>query len=790
MQLGADGNLIHEFMEIERIMLEQSRTIGSTEYPQGSYQPYVCRVAGKLENLGINHECLDVASPRTLSTSNSENEGIASVWNTSYTTSEGQLLANRFVHSNIMVDINTADTGSMPSEVLNMFGSNVTDEDSDCGISGKTVGDGVINSFDLYVIAAAQFLQGPYSEFAHTPFSAVSTVSGRPDTKDRCCMDNPDCSNFDRLEWQNRVAWKECYSYTRHEDEYSSRTRRLEERDEVAIGSSTLVNAHVFKVPSAVAAPSSLFKVYANSAVTNDRAVINYALSHPNAYTVDAHGARNYNIESPRAATGWSKFGLYDRVNATHANSVDIRASTDWASDFEIVLAAVQQNGLSIVFARSNMTSNFEIALAAVTQNGSAFRYLTTDFANNLEIVSEAVKSNGSMLKFAAGELRNDPVVVLAAVTSYGRALEFASDVLRKNRKIVLAAVENDGWALAFADQCMKNDPEIATIAISENLDAMANVDQTLTENAEFMLAALASRSSHSRVLAWCRQQLLENRDFFLSAVRINGLALEFASDFLKNDSTIVLAAVQSNGMALEFGPGELDDIREIVLVALKQNGFAIQFLHLEEIDREFAMTAVQENGLALQFAGPFINDREVVLAAIQNDPSAFEFANERFREDEAIFLAAVTGDGGWYRIAPTRYQELYSFKIAASTANKNQDFGVASNLMKEIQTRVMGIMPRKPDENNTIELQKTPTELQLEICKEIEEYENDINKIIKLVDKSKKLNDQEREYISNQYNFLVKRLGDSKMNDCQRLIYNTLKNDYTRENSTGAPVH
>ena len=522
-----------------------------------------------------------------------------------------------------------------------------------------------------------------------------------------------------------------------------------------------------------------------------------------------------------------------------HGDFLEFANIGKFENDVEIVLAAVEQNGLSIVFARSNMKSNFEIALAAVKQNGSAFRYLAADFANNLEIVSEAVKTYGSMLQFASDELRNDPVVVLAAVTSYGRALEFASEVLKKNRKIVLAAVENDGWALAFADQCMQNDPAIATVAINQNIDTMANVDQTLTENAEFMLAALASPNvtSHPDVLAWCQQHLMEDRDFFLSAVRIdgkvlqnakslnpdfegdaeivlaavsqNGLALDYASDLLKNDRTIVLAAVQSdgmallyasdflrndtsiflaavqsNGMALQFGPEEFEDIREIVLVALQNDGFSLQFLKEYEIDREFAMTAVQENGSALEFAGPFINDRDVVLAAVQNDPSALEFADERFTEDETIFLAAVMGDGGWYTIAPTRFQELYRFRIAASTAKKNQDFRVASILMKEIQDRIMEIMPRKPDENNTIELEKPPSADQLRICKEIENFENDINKIIKLVDKSTDLNEQEKKYLSNQYNFLSKRLGDSELNDCQRLIYSILKDDYRMENS------
>jgi hypothetical protein len=334
-QLGSDGNLIHEFMEIERIMLEQSRSIGSAEYPLGSYQPYVCRVAGVIGNMGINHECLDIASPKTMRITSQNVE--TGAWNVTYTTTTGQLLANQFVHTNVMVDINTGVSNTLPSDVMDMFGSNVTQ----CGpkpaereaINGKIIGDGVINSFDLYVIAAAQFRQGPYATLQGVPFASVATVQGRPDTKDRCCMENPDCPGYDRLEWQKRVAYKDCFSYTVDEGDYQQDTqagRRVQEAH-ASMSGVGLDNAWSLSISPTVGllpapltrrvSPLPIFNTYAPAPPVNERLVLQDALSSKTSYSLNANGKYTH-IQSTAALHGFSDFGIYNKINATHTRPV------------------------------------------------------------------------------------------------------------------------------------------------------------------------------------------------------------------------------------------------------------------------------------------------------------------------------------------------------------------------------------------------------------------------------------------------------------------------------------
>ena len=185
---GADGNLVQEFMEMERIMYEQYESINEVD-TQGTNQAYVCRVA----RISFIYECLDIAAPSTLRTVEGQ-----SLFNESYTSAVGALAGNVFIHDNAMVDIANSDTTTLATGPL--FGMLAP-----CG--DKIMGDGVINAFDAYVIGAAQFGSGVYANISRA-FDEVATVNGRNDTKVRCNNDP-----YTRLEWQYAIASDPCFTY-------------------------------------------------------------------------------------------------------------------------------------------------------------------------------------------------------------------------------------------------------------------------------------------------------------------------------------------------------------------------------------------------------------------------------------------------------------------------------------------------------------------------------------------------------------------------------------------------
>jgi hypothetical protein len=139
----------------------------------------------------------------------------------------------------------------------------------------------------------------------------------------------------------------------------------------------------------------------------------------------------------------------------------------------EIVLAAVQHNGLALQYASAALRNDPVIVRAAVQRDGPALEYASEDLRNDPEIVRAAVQQNGRALEFASEDLRNDPVIVLAAVQQNGMALQYASADMRNDPVIVRAAVQQNCWALEYAAAELRADPAIVLAAMQQNRQAL-----------------------------------------------------------------------------------------------------------------------------------------------------------------------------------------------------------------------------------------------------------------------------------------------------------------------------
>ena len=65
----------------------------------------------------------------------------------------------------------------------------------------------------------------------------------------------------------------------------------------------------------------------------------------------------------------------------------------NWFDREIIVLAAVKQNGLSLLYASKELQNDREIVLAAVNQNSCALKHASKELQNDREIVLTAVRS-------------------------------------------------------------------------------------------------------------------------------------------------------------------------------------------------------------------------------------------------------------------------------------------------------------------------------------------------------------------------------------------------------------
>jgi thiol-disulfide isomerase/thioredoxin len=90
------------------------------------------------------------------------------------------------------------------------------------------------------------------------------------------------------------------------------------------------------------------------------------------------------------------------------------------------------------------------------------------------EVVMAAVQKNGLALQYASDEMKNDKDVVTAAVQQNGLALEFASEKLKNDTDVVTAAVQQDGRAFRHASVRLKNDTKVMKAALASFDDRLA----------------------------------------------------------------------------------------------------------------------------------------------------------------------------------------------------------------------------------------------------------------------------------------------------------------------------
>ena len=162
--LFIDGNIVSEIRLLLDLFLNTLMT--------NSLDSYTCKVQSN-----IRYECLDIASFSTLSGS------LSNIDQSNIVDDDGYDLYNI---------VNSTVSGS------SLYGSQNL-------CNGKRVGDGMINSYDLWVFIMTNFNLAPYDD---VNIHSTLTVDGRDDTSQRCQ------TNITASEWMQGLYQNECQTNT------------------------------------------------------------------------------------------------------------------------------------------------------------------------------------------------------------------------------------------------------------------------------------------------------------------------------------------------------------------------------------------------------------------------------------------------------------------------------------------------------------------------------------------------------------------------------------------------
>lgn len=151
----------------------------------------------------------------------------------------------------------------------------------------------------------------------------------------------------------------------------------------------------------------------------------------------------------------------------------------EYIDDFDVVMAAVKQNGLALQFASNNLRNNHDIVIAAIRQNGLA-------------------------LKCAADAIKDLPEICIEAVEQNVLAYDMCTDITLKNEQ-VLEAVFNWCWlkriGLGDLKKISKKEKDIfELLAFSGDYGSFVNTQHQFIRNNKNLILYIIKNSPYNSI--------------------------------------------------------------------------------------------------------------------------------------------------------------------------------------------------------------------------------------------------------------------------------------------------
>jgi len=349
------------------------------------------------------------------------------------------------------------------------------------------------------------------------------------------------------------------------------------------------------------------------------------------------------------------------KTSRRHMRLVDAKLR----ADREFVLLAVAIEGHALEFASEELQADAEIVFEAVQQAGYSLQFAAPTLRDDSEFISRLVVAVGGwVLEFASESVCRDRQVVLAAVRKDGGALRYADSRLQADAEVVSCAVRQDGLALEFASENLRSHADMVAEAVVQNASALRFASDCIRGDGNWLLSVM--RQSSCFLFYHAATELRSDRTFVRKVLKLDGLALRFATEELANDPELLLEALGSRGQkwsssandeapfsveagqrcgwVLSKAPKELLDDRAFMLKAAKQSSQALNFASERlRSDHSSVLEVVKTKGSSLQFVPQIcLGDRGLVCQAVKKESSAMFFANEELREDTTFLNEAL----------------------------------------------------------------------------------------------------------------------------------------------------
>mmetsp|Transcript_120565 Transcript_120565/g.257480 ORF Transcript_120565/g.257480 Transcript_120565/m.257480 type:complete len:583 (-) Transcript_120565:203-1951(-) len=304
---------------------------------------------------------------------------------------------------------------------------------------------------------------------------------------------------------------------------------------------------------------------------------------------------------------------------AVQVNSFALKYADDaLLDDFEVVLTACKSGGTALKYASQRLQAHPGLVQKSAREHGLSFQHASDALRSDRDFVIDVAQENSFAVKYAKESVLADPQFLEAAEQHGIRVLpndprewQLKWGLTKIGRGEALAMVTKDGGSLHILPLSFKGDKEIVMAAMQSQARAFVAADAKLREDPEVVLFAMRR---DGLLLRYASERLHEDLDRVSTSIRAD---IDFAQIFKGKDGVDQYhrKLQEVSDKTAETSASRAKVWKEVVTTALQQNGLALE--HAGEWlrnDRKIVEAAVSQNGAALRMAGRSIQKQDPKL--------------------------------------------------------------------------------------------------------------------------------------------------------------------------------
>ena len=139
-----------------------------------------------------------------------------------------------------------------------------------------------------------------------------------------------------------------------------------------------------------------------------------------------------------------------------------------------------------------------------------------------------------------------------------------------------------------------------------------------------------------------------ENIEFVVRALDYDTDVLQYASDLIRSNKTVMKKAVMKNGSSIKYASPELKRDKELILLSLKTSVFAVDLITKEmKRDKAFYIEAMITNPYVYINSFPSVKeDKSIALEFFKFHGDYFYYASNKMKNDvDVVSVAKASSD-------------------------------------------------------------------------------------------------------------------------------------------------